>query len=799
MKKIILSLLFFFPLIAYAQTQLAAEEKNKALNIAQEFCRLLSEFSLGGENYLDNDEKLFSLCENDKVTIFDDLNAQKDVPLNDYLSVITRDYHNKIKFTFGNCSISEVVSILSFDLAISGIESISTSVSDINNYMMMPTLKESSVTDIYIVISVKKNINNSTLNKSVNYSIIYSSTSGKILACINANSGSGPYASMIKGVKAFSTKDYEIARKNLIDAVNYERFPAKIDCYVFLASISFLKQDYKNAIKYAELSGNSKLQNGFTAVNAIMQEDWATAIKYYLLFAEEGYSFAQAFLGHAYYTGLEVPIDKDKSSYWFKKAIAQNNPVAQFSYAVYSRFLENNMSDDQYFELLQKAANSGYAPSYVYLGCELEDRELYKDAFKWIRKSAELGDALAMAFIGRFYALGLGVEKSKSNALYWLKKSLDTKTFAEDVGMSFLTIDAWPKDKEDVQELIDNLEGKNSLSNTATQTADYWQALAQLNDKEAQCQLGICYFLGNSGVTENCDKAVYWFQKAAEQDDAKAQFFLGLCYNIGTGVAQNKNTALYWFQKAKRNGYKDENLNSNITSLENQGYMPSLGKIAATYLSTSVTNVSFSSSISSKSITVNTDGNTWDVSSLPSWCTVTKNSGSFLLTCSANAGATRSDWFKVKSDGKEVRIDILQSAGVKQPSVIIENIWVVHNVLENPYNIYSRKGMQIHLKFSVKEMLNKRGNCAVWFYFSDGTKLKDYNGYYSTTDGQVSTSSNFAPNYENCIFNDFMIFMPYEELHLTQGYHNLKFDIGIFDNNRKQLVTSEYVNFTITK
>jgi len=37
------------------------------------------------------------------------------------------------------------------------------------------------------------------------------------------------------------------------------------------------------------------------------------------------------------------------------------------------------------------------------------------------------------------------------------------------------------------------------------------------------------------------------------------------------------------------------------------------------------------------------------------------------------------------------------------------------------------------------------------------------------------------------------------ELHLAQGSHNLKFCVGIFDNNQTPIASSDYVNFTITK
>lgn len=122
----------------------------------------------------------------------------------------------------------------------------------------------------------------------------------------------------------------------------------------------------------------------------------------------------------------------------------------------------------------------------------------------------------------------------------------------------------------------------------------------------------------------------------------------------------------------------------------------------------------------------------------------------------------------------------------------IEKVWVEYNAYED-----GEKGMQIHVKFSVVGMLNKQGTVNVWFYFADGTRLKDNNGRYKTKTGYVSAYKNYKPNYENTIYNDFKIFMPYNELHLTNGNHDMKFLTGIFDNNDNQIATSEYHSFYI--
>jgi|GEM_PF-4651684 len=120
----------------------------------------------------------------------------------------------------------------------------------------------------------------------------------------------------------------------------------------------------------------------------------------------------------------------------------------------------------------------------------------------------------------------------------------------------------------------------------------------------------------------------------------------------------------------------------------------------------------------------------------------------------------------------------------------VEIVWAEHNVSDGDTN-----GMNIHVKFSVHGMLNKQGTCNAYFSFHDDNILNDYNGLYKTETGQVACGLPFTPPYEDTIYNDFTFFMPYNELHLGTGSHNLKFKIGIFDDN-KLITISHDVNFT---
>ena len=124
-------------------------------------------------------------------------------------------------------------------------------------------------------------------------------------------------------------------------------------------------------------------------------------------------------------------------------------------------------------------------------------------------------------------------------------------------------------------------------------------------------------------------------------------------------------------------------------------------------------------------------------------------------------------------------------------SANIDRIWYEHNVISGNSN-----GMNIHVKFSVNNMLNKEGLVGVWFFDKYQNKLIGYKQGYRDPSGKLCVGEYFTPNYTNHTYNSFVIFMPYGEFNLT-GYQELKFAINIFDHNNRNIAKSSYHGFTV--
>lgn len=188
-----------------------------------------------------------------------------------------------------------------------------------------------------------------------------------------------------------------------------------------------------------------------------------------------------------------------------------------------------------------------------------------------LQRSAENGDAKAMAELGKCYYLGKGVEESGDKAFQWLSNAADggnANAFYW-LGACYQYGFGTAKDPAKAVELytkgadLGDHESMNSLGVCLKRgigilqnldRALYWyNKAAELGDAYAMNNLGTCYYLGD-GVTKDLEKAVYWYSKGAELGNGNAMGNLAICYDNGDGVPADKNEAYKWYKKAMDNG-----------------------------------------------------------------------------------------------------------------------------------------------------------------------------------------------------------------------------------------------------
>ncbi len=102
------------------------------------------------------------------------------------------------------------------------------------------------------------------------------------------------------------------------------------------------------------------------------------------------------------------------------------------------------------------------------------------------------------------------------------------------------------------------------LAEAAPERSDKLRKAAERGDANAQCNLGIAYYVGAGSVAKDTNEAVKWFRKAAEQVHTEAQFNLGIAYWSGEGVRKDQVEAVNWYRKAAEQGLAKAQYNLGI-------------------------------------------------------------------------------------------------------------------------------------------------------------------------------------------------------------------------------------------
>ena len=163
----------------------------------------------------------------------------------------------------------------------------------------------------------------------------------------------------------------------------------------------------------------------------------------------------------------------------------------------------------------------------------------------------------------------------------------------------------------------------------------------------------VCTVIGLCGINKTLNEAQRLYQRATTIDKYQKakQKFISARKDVGYVAAEH--------EKAIKEGVRkcDHKISELSPRLTVNG-------------SSTSTDVSFSASGGSKTLTISTNRGTPYASALPSWITVSgSSSSSMTIYCSANTNtSSRSDWFNVNAGNKSVRVNVSQS-GIENSNI----------------------------------------------------------------------------------------------------------------------------------
>ena len=155
---------------------------------------------------------------------------------------------------------------------------------------------------------------------------------------------------------------------------------------------------------------------------ALQPDDWQALFT----MAESGDPEAQYWLGRIYDAGTLLPLDKQKSAYWYQKSAEERYAPAEY-------FVCQTHANQEPIELdrcMWRAAEKGVPEAQFWLGVAFEQNLWFgvtdkQEALKWYKRAAEGDQPDAEAELGMRYQDGDGVEQNYVKAAYRFRKAAE--------------------------------------------------------------------------------------------------------------------------------------------------------------------------------------------------------------------------------------------------------------------------------------------------------------------------------------------------------------------------------------
>lgn len=263
--------------------------------------------------------------------------------------------------------------------------------------------------------------------------------------------------------------------------------------------------------------------------------DFRTAYNIWKVFAEEGDSMSQFYLGVLYEKGNGIEQEYSQALFWYIKSAGQG--VARAHYNIGNMFFNGRGVSQDYQEAgrrFKKAADLNYAPAQYNLAYIQEkglgSEQKPTEAFGWYLKAAKNRLLKAQAKVGQLYELGRGVVKDREKAIHWYEKVAYNDPLAR-IRLAKLYLD----DEKKIEDALRLL-----------------RAGAENGERLSQFNLGYVYGQGEK-VKQDYELAVFWYKRAARQQVPDAQYLLCLSYSLGRGVPVDVVLAHVWCEAAVRN------------------------------------------------------------------------------------------------------------------------------------------------------------------------------------------------------------------------------------------------------
>ena len=287
--------------------------------------------------------------------------------------------------------------------------------------------------------------------------------------------------------------------------------------------------DFKTAFRYwqpiAQL-GNTKARHniGYLYEKGLgVEQNYAEAVNWYRLAAEQDYMESQNNLGTMYEKGHGVVRNYTEALKWYTLAAKQNFDIAKYNLGNMYEFGRGVSKDNQ-------------------------------ETIKWYQSAAEQGNAKALSGLGYLYQNGIGVNKDNQKAAGYYEQAGNNGESDAHYNLGLMLLD----------------------ENNSNKGIKWLKTSADNGNINAQYYLGEVYASGRY-VYQDYVEAEHYYRMAAENHSTPAQFRLGLMYLNGEGVHKDQAEAEKWLNYAVQRGYPgSQQALNNITKPTDEDLMPGI-------------------------------------------------------------------------------------------------------------------------------------------------------------------------------------------------------------------------------
>ncbi len=152
---------------------------------------------------------------------------------------------------------------------------------------------------------------------------------------------------------------------------------------------------------------------------------------------------------------------------------------------------------------------------------------------------------------------------------------------------------------------------------------------------------------------------------------------------------------------------------------------------------------------------------------------------------SAGANAVLLEAIRQKSAKSET------PAPTAKPYGVMNSFDVEHNVM-----VGGKKGMYIRPNFTVFNLQNIESQFVILFETSDGRSLKAVTSDYASTTGSLIVGDILTPCCEVSNYKSLRYFLPYSEINLGTGNHELRMNINLIYGNGTRITQFDFYYFT---